>query len=97
MDVNTQKVGQFFKSLNEVEFIYVGHIYGIAKQIHYVIKEHSLSKESFCKSMCIKESQYDNFTLGNYNYSLMDIARLEQLINDLREKISITKVGSETI
>ena len=75
----------------------MGHIYGITKQIQYVIKEHSLSKESFCKSMCIKESQYDDFTLGNYNYDLMDITRLEQLINDMREKISITKVGNESV
>lgn len=86
MNVNSKKIGSFLKSLNEAEFIYMGHCMGMRDTINRLIKKHKVSKADFCLKFKIKPGQYNDFVKGNRNYSAMDMATLNAFYVELESE-----------
>lgn len=86
MEINSKKIGAFLKSVNEAEYIFMRDCMNIRDGINTLIKRHNLSKEEFCKKFRIKESKYNDYIMGNYNYSVMDIACLNASFVELESK-----------
>lgn len=79
MDINKYKIGNFLKSLNVIEYNYLGGCMDMRNAIGNLIKRHDLSKEFICERFKIKPKTYDNYVNGNYNYSILDMARVNAL------------------
>lgn len=84
-----KKIGDLLKSLTEVEYIYMEHCMGVRNSISSLIKRHSLSKEDILSHFELKETEYEDFILGNRNYDLNDIAGINALFMKLEtEKLA---------
>jgi hypothetical protein len=68
------KVGKFLKNLTVAEHYYLGHVLHLIGSVGSIIEKFSLSKERACELFHVKLSQYDNYTKGNYTYSVRDMA-----------------------
>ena len=79
MKIESTKIKQFLLSLTEQDFIYLKHVTDISKHCKLLIREHNISKADFCEKMHIKPRQYNDFIKGAYDYTLMDMARLNAL------------------
>ena len=60
--------------------------------LQQMIKKYKLSKEDFCKRFEIPAKKYNDFTLGNYSYSLRDIAKMECAWHQLEKEREIEHV-----
>lgn len=87
-EINSKQIQKFLGSLNKVEFVYVEHAIQIVKSINTLIEEFSIPKEVICGSFEIKLCEYDNFTKGNFMYTIKDFA----VINSLHYQYSIEKL-----
>ncbi len=81
--IDHKKVNRFLKGLNGAEYRYLALTMKIVDGLNEIIKNHNLDKKDFCEKFEIKESQYSDFTKGNWNYDLHDIARLNVISADL--------------
>ena len=88
-----KKVREFLKDLGPVEFRYLELTVDLAKNIQLLITRFGLTKEKFCELFKIKKTQYENYTKGNFLYSITDIAKLNavshQLSYEEKEKVSV--------
>lgn len=74
--IDVCRIGAFLKSVEGAEYIYLQHNMAMREQFQYLINRDKLTKHGFCKLFNIKQSEYKNYTMGNYNYSVHDMARL---------------------
>jgi hypothetical protein len=58
----------------------------IRNAISNLIKRHNLTKGYICETFKIKDKQYENYVKGNYNYSILDMARVNALHFELETK-----------
>jgi hypothetical protein len=86
MEIDTEKIGLFLKSMNGAEYIYLQHCMEMRNGISSLIKRHNLSKEDVCERFKIEPEIYDDYVKGNYNYSIMDMARLNAAFMALEVK-----------
>ena len=70
ISINTKKVGQFLKSLNEAERVYLSHTFNLSNNIRKLIKKFNLTKQEVCEKYGIKLNKYNDFISGNCNYDL---------------------------
>lgn len=97
--VDVKKVGSFLKNVDGAEYLYMRNCMGMRDSIQDLIKRHDLTKEDVCKRFKIKPSKYIDFIMGNYNYSVMDMACLNATFMELeseklKEKVPVNVVAS---
>lgn len=81
--MDTKKVGEFLKSLPPAEYNYLVLVLQVRSQIEILLKNSGMSKEDFCSKAQIHTDKYEDFITGNYNYSLMEITRVNLMIMEL--------------
>lgn len=86
MEIDTEKIGAFLKSMDGAEYTYLQHCMEMRSGISSLIKRHNLSKEDVCERFKIEPEIYDDYIKGNYNYSIMDMARLNATFMALEVK-----------
>ncbi len=99
MKIDIKKIGAFLKSMDGADYIYLEYTIGMRSSIQSLIKQHKLTKEDVCNRFKIKPNKYIDFTKGNYNYSVMDMACLnaafiELEAEKLKDKVSVNVGGS---
>lgn len=87
MKVNTKQIGQFLKTINELDYEYLQLTMQMRNGIQNLIARHNLSKAEFCKRFQITTRQYPDYIVGNYNYSLNDMACLNASFIELEAKL----------
>ena len=100
MEIDTEKIGSFLKSLDGAEYTYLQHCMEMRSGISSLIKRHNLSKEDVCERFKIEPEIYEDYVKGNYNYSIMDMARLNAVfmaleVKKLEENVPV-KVNQKT-
>ena len=96
MKINTKKIQKFLMELSDVDAIYLNTVLNYVKELNDLIKKHDLSKERFCELFNIKESEFINFTKGNYDYSLVDMATINAVWMKLEsERLELIKSNLE--
>ena len=83
MKVDTKKIGTFLKSIDGAEYRYMQQCMGMRNSLDNLIKRHNLSKEYIIERFNIKPAKYKDFILGNYNYSVRDMACLNTAFMEL--------------
>lgn len=84
MEIDTKKkIGAFLKSINDAEYLYLRHCMEMRNGIKNLIKRHNLSKKDFCERFKTTPAKYNDYTNGNYNYSLMDMVCLNDAFIEL--------------
>lgn len=83
MKIDTKKIGLFLKSMDGAEYLYMQQSMEIRNSIERLIKRYNLSKQDVCQRFKIKPLQYNNYVKGNYNYSVMDMARINACFMEL--------------
>jgi len=83
------KVGKFLKGLTVAEHFYLGHVLQTINYIKSIVEKFELTKERACELFHIKPSQYDNYTKGNYTYTVRDMA----VITAVYRKLEAEKVA----
>lgn len=84
--MNIKKIGQFLKSVDGAEYLFMRHCMGMRDNIQELIKRHKLTKNDVCERFNIKPSQYKNFIMGNFNYDMGHMARLNSSFIELESK-----------
>lgn len=83
MKIDTKKIGAFLKSIDGAEYLYMKHCMDMRNSINNLIKRHNLSKQDICERFKIKPAKYNDYVKGNYNYSIMNMARLNATFMEL--------------
>ena len=92
MKEDFKKIGKFLKGLEPVEYRYLELSVQMVSSIQNLIERHKLTKEEFCEMFHIKPTKYLDYTKGNYNYSLNDMATLNYVYRKLEtEKLKETE------
>ena len=91
--LNSKKVKTFLKEINTLEYRYLELTMQIVSGIRNLIQRYNLTKEEFCDLFHIKPINYVNYTCGNYNYKLDDMATL----NYVYQKLESERVKEEDI
>ena len=86
MSLNTKKIGAFLISLNNAEYRYLEHSIDMRNAIQKLIKTHKLNQKQLCKIFKKSPRTCKAFIAGNYNYSVMDMARLNAAFMELETK-----------
>ncbi len=86
MKIETKKIKMFLKSLPEADYLYLGHVMEMRDAINNLINRHNLTPEDICQRFKISTRKYGDFIVGNYEYSLMDMARLNASFVELETK-----------
>jgi len=87
--INTTKLIKFLMKLNDSEFRMVRHMFYTANTIRDFIFEFKITKEEFCKELCIHYVKYDHYIKGAWNFTLDDISHIQHYI--MRKQIE--KIG----
>ena len=77
--LDSKKVGTFLKSLNSLEFRYLELTMQMVSSMQSLIARHKLDKARFCELFHIKPTNYVNYTKGNWNYAVDDMAQLNSV------------------
>jgi hypothetical protein len=98
--INNKKVGQFLKSINEAERIYLVHTLNLSSSINRLIDKFDLSKEEVCSKFGIELKKYNDFVCGNYMYDLriMSITNawfIELETKALEDKVPVQIAGEK--
>lgn len=87
------KIGKFLKNLTVAEHFYLGHVLHLIENINSIIERYKLSKEYACELFHVNLSQYDNFTKGDYNYTIRDMAVITAVYRKLEtERIAAVEL-----
>ena len=96
--LDSKKVRTFLKELNSVEFRYLELTVQMVSSIDNLIKRYKLDKKRFCELFHIKPTKYVDYTKGNYNYSVNDMATLnavfQQLETERVKQEDLIKIGN---
>jgi len=100
ISINNKKVGQFLKSINEAERIYLVHTLNLSSSINRLIDKFNLSKEEVCSKFGIELKKYNDFVCGNYMYDLriMSITNawfIELETKSLEDKVPVQIAGEK--
>jgi hypothetical protein len=74
--LDSKKVQTFLKELNSIEFRYLELTVQMASGLQNLIQRYRLDKKRFCDLFGINIKKYDDYTKGNFNYSVEDMALL---------------------
>jgi len=96
LQINTKKIGSILKSIDGAEYMYMRHCMGVRDALSQLIKTHNISQEDFCQRFNIKPSKYKDFVMGNYNYSIKDLACLNAVFIELETQSLKDKVPFKT-
>jgi hypothetical protein len=81
--LNGKKVRMFLKNLNQVEFHYLELTMQVVGNLQSIIKKYKLDEKRFCELFHISPKKYDDYTKGNFNYSVHDMATLNYVYQQL--------------
>ena len=81
--IDVKKIGSLIKSVDGAEYLYMRQCMGMRDSIQNLIKRHELKKADFCKRFKIKPVKYKDYIMGNYNYSVHDMACLNAAFMEL--------------
>ncbi len=81
--IDVKRIGKVLKSINTAERIYLEHCIDISNALKELIKKYNLTKEFVCQRFKVTPKRYTDFIIGNYEYSLMDMARLNEAVMEL--------------
>lgn len=81
--IDVRKIGTFLKSIDGAEYMFMRHCMGMRDSIQNLIKRHELTKADFCQRFKIKPAKYQDYIMGNYNYSVHDMACLNAAFMEL--------------
>lgn len=95
-DIDTKKIFKFLKSLNDTEYIYLRNHLGVLNGIKSLIQDFNLSKEEICESFRLDPKKYKDFVVGNYTYTLMHIAILNDKMSKLRSEGDFIEVANKS-
>ena len=84
--VDAKKVGQFLKSLAEVDFIYLQHTVNFCAGLKRMIDRYGLTKKQVCERFEISPKKYNNFVSGNFNYSTREFAVYNCIVSEYEKK-----------
>jgi hypothetical protein len=76
-NLDSKKIRTFLKSINSTEFRYLELTVQMASSMQNLIQMYKLDKRRFCDLFGINIKKYDDYTKGNYNYSVEDMALLQ--------------------
>jgi hypothetical protein len=74
--LDSKKVRTFLKNINSVEFRYLELTMQMASGMQNLIQRYKLDKKRFCDLFGINAKKYDDYTKGNFNYTVDDMALL---------------------
>jgi hypothetical protein len=83
MKIDTKKIGTILKSIDGADYLYMQRCMEMRNSINSLIKRHDLSKKDVCQRFKLTARKYNDFVMGNYNYSLKDMARLNAAFMEL--------------
>lgn len=83
LKIDVKKIGSFLKSVDGAEYLYMQNCMGMRDSIQNLIKRHEITKADFCKRFKIKPVKYNDYIIGNYNYSIHDMACLNATFMEL--------------
>jgi hypothetical protein len=86
MKIDTKKIGAFLKSTDGAEYLYMRHCMDMRNEINNIIKRHNLSKQDVCEKFKIKPAKFHDYIMGNYNYSVHDMACLNAAFMELESE-----------
>lgn len=81
--IDVREIGTFLKSIDGAEYLFMQHCMGMRDSIQNLIKRHELTKADFCQRFKIKPAKYQDYIMGNYNYSVHDMACLNAAFMEL--------------
>ena len=82
--IDSQKVGSFLKSIKEADYIYMKHCIQMRDNIETFIRETGISKEDFAERLNIPIKKYNDFVLGNWNYSIRSMSILNAMFIEVQ-------------
>ena len=77
--MKAEKVRKFLAGLTDLEYRYLRLQCQVANDARTIVHKHNISREEFCIEMKISQEEYDAYMTGGFNYTLMDMARLQAL------------------
>lgn len=77
--MNIKPILDLLKKLSSEERIFLKNVFDISCTIRQTIREFDIDEVEFCREMGISTRKYNDYFSGGYNYSLMEIAKLEAL------------------
>lgn len=88
MKIDSKKINTFLKSMDDANFIYLKHMVEIRDLIQKLIKTYDIPKKDFCERMKLNQKKYADYVSGNYNYTMMDIAKVNAYSHELHSRIN---------
>jgi hypothetical protein len=85
-DDNFKKVGLFLKDITPTEYRYLELTMQMVSGMRELIEKYKLDKKEFCELFEIKPAKYENYTKGNFNYSVEDMVKLTWVWRKLETK-----------
>ena len=82
--IDSKKVGSFLKSMKEADYIYMKHCIQMRDNIETFIRETGISKEDFAERLNIPIKKYNDFVLGNWNYSIRSMSILNAMFIEVQ-------------
>ena len=75
--MKTTEIRTFLGSLEDIDFRYLRIQISMANDARELIRNFNLSKEQFCELLSIKMNKYNSYIRGGYDYSVMDMAKIQ--------------------
>lgn len=94
MKIDTKKIGNFIKSLNDVEYRYLELTMQFIGGLQSLVEKYKLSKEEVCERFHIAFEKYDDYVSGNFNYSLADLSCLNAAFMELEREHLKNKIDN---
>lgn len=84
---DTKKIKVFMRGLTEFEFHYLKQTVNVVSTIRNIIKKFGITPKEFCLAINIPLSRYKDYTSGNYEYTLLDISKVEVLWQEKEKEL----------
>lgn len=92
--VDLKKIHPFIRGLSGAEVGYIINVLNTSLKVKGLIMSYKIPKKVFCEKVGISPSQYTDFVVGAFNYSLEHLVKLGSLQNDLERKDDMEKTIS---
>lgn len=82
----SDKVVNFLKNLENVDFYFLSQLVNIANTIRGVMQDFKVTEEQFAKYFNISKKKVRGWRNGAKDFNVKDLAKLEQFISELRRE-----------
>ncbi len=78
--MRVKRIQKFLKSLSDEEWIYLKKTQSVASAMKDFIRDFKMTKETFCRELKIKESDYEDVISGSWEYDLRVISTFDAVV-----------------